>query len=529
MSFKLLRSPSESNLFSYGLSLDQLTDAWNNLSTGFGFLLLKTPCYWDFAIAMTEIQSIIFNKIVEPSGDKHELISLDDICEFIYSVIPTEEKELLGDSTEDFVMSVCFPNFIKGEVHSYNSYLSWMPKINVQLINVTLGEPRRTLILTNLRKQLLEDLILKNDTEKIFHKMKRFIDEPIQEYERSLRGILFQIRALGYMLASQPVCHSTVSTFVFFLIKNMDSVNENSGMRLGILCLQALSFIKDERFLTTVVAAAFAISRDDREYLGTRVQAMRNWFMPWYGQDLVTGVFKPLMTLRDLEIAIIAELDDCYIDFFDLEGKESLEKSLKIFDFLKEMFTRTEFNAEFIDVLIRDNSKYSGSGEFIDVLVCFFTPELALFLAIDLPFTEFAELWFRDPLKLNRYNGIDRSIYPKWRYHAMRLLLQSDNKDSRGALIRSILRKPLVSELQKTLNRKHSMKKSFVVSEIFLYLDEAFQFKVDSAWIESDLHKNIQLVISGINSESEKEIAILASTWKCASFEQYMKLVNSLC
>jgi hypothetical protein len=57
-------------------------------------------------------------------------------------------------------------------------------------------------------------------------------------------------------------------------------------------------------------------------------------------------------------------------------------------------------------------------------------------------------------------------------------------------------------------------------------LDKLFKFKVESVWVNSNLYKQINLVVSGITQKFERDIAILASTWKCSSFEQYMEIVS---
>jgi hypothetical protein len=101
-----------------------------------------------------------------------------------------------------------------------------------------------------------------------------------------------------------------------------------------------------------------------------------------------------------------------------------------------------------------------------------------------------------------------------------------DNTRRLKSAIRSLLKDPIASEIEMALSLEWS--EGIFLREVFQYLDKAFKFRPDNTWTSSQLYINIQIAIAGISDKSEKEIAKLASTWKCESFEEYMQIVSLL-
>jgi hypothetical protein len=119
----------------------------------------------------------------------------------------------------------------------------------------------------------------------------------------------------------------------------------------------------------------------------------------------------------------------------------------------------------------------------------------------------------------------------------MKTLLNTKT-ENRVAQSEGMLKPPLSSELELALeitgrHKKPKGRKSSNVSEsdtrlydIFIYLDAQFKFKPSKDWLSSDLYKTIQISISGIVCEYDKNVAKLAATWKSQSFEDFLSIVG---
>jgi hypothetical protein len=548
-SFKLtlLNSPARSNILNNGLDVMELVKAWNKLAQSFAALYKGSFQYSDWLSGILEIQNILFEQIVDRCDSKP---SMEDISIIVYSTMPEDLKRFLGDNIADFVICITFPNFSEGPLQEYKRHLSWLDKMDIKMNN-PLGK-RDYFPWFDLQDFIRSDFLARKDADKAlkditvgedFRVDPRYpITDP--KYQRYCRGIIWRVRFLSYLLASNPVSYVSMvlllSGLKQFAGNCADLLSQVHGeFNFALSCRIGFSCIQDQKLKLLLQNAAFVLSQpsfdNEEEINDVRIRAIARWFKPWYDIDLLSnspsdGKQEDMITnMSEFESAVNAELENI-LRFDDLDYPLDAVDFQDIHDVFNKVFARTEISLEFIDLILRKNNFNNCSNNFEDAVIFFVTMSVEAALGIDLSETPLPWDYIDDPLKLTCFDGTNSDRYHLWRNYAMKRLMAEESGD-KAACLKSLLTDPILSELDIALDAKRGKAPKLEtaetgVLEIFTYLDKTFKFKVDPIWGKSDLYKRIKTVVSGISNKSEKDKAVLASTWKCSSFEQYMEIVS---
>jgi hypothetical protein len=271
---------------------------------------------------------------------------------------------------------------------------------------------------------------------------------------------------------------------------------------------------------------------------------MTRWFAPWYGLDFSivqkAHLSKPFTLTGEHFINSAQILYTCALKSWDLETRDTSVSSAEINQLktsILSVLAKTEFDQTMASLVFSDIQNPIADADIRNVIMFFIKDEVEQILNVILPEFKLPQKWFEDPSEFKRYTGVNRSLYPKWRNFAIKILLTSTS-DSPIRVIFSTLRNPLSAELKLAMQTTTENPKSKKATEmdapkltlfdLFTYLDTQFKFKdnPNQEVTTDDLRKNLLTIISGISDHRDRKVAKLASTWTCESFEEFMKIVT---
>jgi hypothetical protein len=354
-----------------------------------------------------------------------------------------------------------------------------------------------------------------------------------------------------YAFSSKPICYDTVfalvhslklsATFYYTLI-----AEKNGEFWFSIATIEGFGALKDNyphdllRLIKSVAYVVanpkFSVSRG--QDVDLRIKAMCRWFAPWYGLDISTEQSKKVrdvfMSANELCDAVSLEFKKTF-SLWDLDNRDNPVTTQEIQTLktsIENLFMKTEFDSEMIKLVFGENSNKLMSPESYEAVSFCIKDELERNFQVKLPEAPVPTKWLHNPSEFKILTGSNKILYAKWRSYAMRQIL-TYQKEAAFETLMSLIRNPIAAELELALDAsskragKHERRVPKVgLFEVFNYLDSAFKYKEDAIWMQSELYKRIETVISGITEKGEKERALLASTWKCLSFEEYMEIVS---
>jgi hypothetical protein len=367
-----------------------------------------------------------------------------------------------------------------------------------------------------------------------------------QEMLRATASALsFQTRFQCFSFLSQRISQETVLALLLSIQFSSRLFNSYIGTPNGVnifadhylqpVLMESdpipIDLVKMMRHAAFTIAQTFTSS----DSIGTgdsipRILAIARWFEPWNGFNIADGAY-----FIDCGKRLLLKKGKSFIQFFT-DKKNAIELSSKR-DISEEeisqwrssiemIFPFIELDSDMIDILFRKNKSKLVDPSVHNMILFCIQHKLKEIFRVLIPEVPVPSQWQSESEVQKLFCGSDKSLYPQWRQKAMETLLNSENNKSGGSVIAGLLKNPIAAEIEVVLG--FSSKNSGAVSarEIFEYLDRSFNFKTDKIWMESELYKNIKKAISGITAKSEKATAILASTWKCETFEEYMRIVS---
>jgi hypothetical protein len=502
---------------------------------------------------LLHIQESFFLFVICHLGNAENLI--EDFVQLFCFAMPENLFERLERSNmlRHFMMTLLYPNVLQGKISEFKKYLVWMDR-SVYGYKISLADNLDTDIAIKL---LVSDYSIKKKQERNIS-----ISSPICAINGAFSKkknisasccftIAFSARYQSYLFASQKVSPDTVYELLRAIchIKSNFLSNDPQVFVKGIVNgFYNKDYFPDD-FIKMVEIAATVISESKfskcKQLEATRLYAITRWFMPWYGVDFMDGGDhrgkRFVLTGKDF-ISMSEKIYAATVKQWNLEKRGTpvtFEETRALKDSILSILDKTDFDKDMVNLAFSKNTDELIDTEVRNVLLYFIKQKLEQVFVIKLPDFHLPQVWFEDHSPYRQYSGADPGLYPKWRDYAIRTLLSEPQEDKVSQLL-STLNNPLAAELELSLESvakkvKSKGKKSpeisrshFSIQEIFVYLDTQFKFKPENEWISSDLYKNIQVAISGISDQSDRKVAQLASTWKCDSFEEFMRTVNLL-
>jgi hypothetical protein len=358
------------------------------------------------------------------------------------------------------------------------------------------------------------------------------------------------------VLVTTFACHEVSADSVYSLLTAICILATNKTKFLDEHLLLAKSFVNGfyskeyfpEEFMKMVEIAALTITstefiaKNPSPLQACRLIVIARWFQPWYGMVFLMPVqdhksrkgfaLKGKDFIEGFKILYAAAMKKW--DFDNREDRLSMDDISVLKKSVLAMIRKTEFDTDLMSVIFAEHSEDLLENRARDLLLYLINDELELTLKLTHPKVKSLNLLFPDPTEYRHYSGRCPDLYPKWRDFAIRNLLNSKIEDTVTHIF-TLLQQPLSAELdlalenckKKSKARKSSAntKPSKKLYDIFIYSDAQFKFKPEKDWLNSDRHRNIQILISGISGDNDKNVANLASTWKSQSFEEFLSIV----
>jgi hypothetical protein len=560
--FKFLSAPSESELLQESLveqsHLDCLWDELKNLAKSYDN---PTLGYYMWCKVSVPIQYTIANFLVLCGFSESHFDRIGDI---LYSVIPRRLRESLGDYAHDFVEALLYPHRSGANLDQYKRLFNWMKTLTAN------GKPYYSTEWTypsteNLTARLIEDFKARQVDEEYMRSVSisSLIDSTKgvtkkQSTYQAGTGMLFQGRFQFFAFAVFPVSYETVATLldsIYFCTAIYDKFlrSPNGAILFANFYLPTMLLDNDGSSIPVGLFemahhAVYAYTQcpnpkhfgEDHPIIARRFTLAR-WFTPWIGIDLSDRHIKspnlvPYHSGRQFLELFKAEYAKT-MQILNIGSSRTLPVSESDIDRFKtsvvKLFEATELDLDMMENIFRPTTKtkFQPDSSMRGLLLYCIQNEMPKLYNIEIPkVASIPSEWFKassveDP---KYFTGSDKSLYPAWRQSTMEsLLLSTSSKEYAKTLIYSFLKSPILAEVQLAIDiSSRSSSRKRILCEIFQYLDKAFKFKTDKQWMGSDLYKNIQQAISGISDSSEKEVAKIASTWKCQTFEMYMEIVS---
>jgi hypothetical protein len=281
--------------------------------------------------------------------------------------------------------------------------------------------------------------------------------------------------------------------------------------------------------------AAFALAQDPFQNTDQRIPrlfTLVRWFTPWLGIDFSNG--KNQSQTKTPSLRTGKEFVDVFTSKFSglLQSWETRQDRIlqeeidELRSTVSQLFSTTEFDPDMIDLVFRKKKRDCLTLDMRDILLYFIQDKIQEIHRIEIPSVPIPCQWAaHKPADLKLFCGSDKSLYPGWRQNTVADFIRSDSQKENLDIL-GLLKNPIAAEIEMTFGSPSDKSRKILLREIFQYLDKAFKFRPDKIWTDSELYRNIQKAITGISDKSEKEIARFASTWKCESFEEYMRIVS---
>jgi hypothetical protein len=558
LKLKKLKKLSDSNLINFGVSVNDLDILHKNLE---GYLTYISEYLFDYKICsapLLQIQANLVSRLIFVSGNSDDLF--DDFASLIYFSLPVLLKSLLevNGMLDNFILTILYPNLNSGKISEYKQYLTWMKhsgnSIRPPLVNLP------TKMLNNF---FLSDVRIKEEqlrslelTTRIYGLWGNFADEDDLENTYPF-VIMLMARHKSYLFACQIVSADTVYELIssiYFMLFNFACGYEGSSsfVKGFINGFYNKEYYPDD-FIKMLEIAAYIISDDTSfsnpnlsDSRSPRFSAIARWFTPWYGMDFLDPdtsrqrglIRRNKFTLNSKDfLGGFKKLYRGILKKWDLDNRVTpvpIEEIEGLKTAVVALLNKTEIDKDIFNLLFsEDDSEQLLSEDLREILLCFIKDELENALNVKLtPEFKLPKIWFQNPLEYKFFSGNHPELYPKWRDYAMETILKTDTQDKISQIL-NIVSNPLAAELElylETYKLKKKKKKSLKVTGkplygLFVYLDTQFKFKPDLNIIDHELHKNIEILISGISHPEDRKVAKLASTWKFETFDEYMKIV----
>jgi hypothetical protein len=561
--FKLFQSISESELVGNCGPAEALEDLWKNLIQIFDqYLGIVDLSFFTWMTISVRAQVLIASLFFSCQARED---ALDRIADILYSIIPLRLRLRLQNSVDDFVDCLIYPLREEATFSRYRKFFTWTDKCYGSLVFsdmkevVPLTKDIATRISADYAAKLLAEKCMKSVSPSSMNLSKFKAQKASTE---SYQGISFQAKFQIFAFFSKPISIETVASF-------LESVHVTAGtykrtiaasngknifadyyfhaipLELNSIPNSLREMIRHVAFVLTESPFKAQLDEDDPVVV-SRFFAISRWFTPWLGIDVMDGVDRfqdeknPWFNSGKDFIKMFKHELSITLKKWDL-GKRTTFLSRSEIDTFRlsvlNMFSKTEFDCDMIDICLQKNGKKLVTPEILDILLYCIQREIRQLFHISIPEVPIPNDWLKEPVNPKFFTGEDVKHYPRWRQYAMKnVLLSETSNDAATLLILSFLKDPIASEIEvaleiskddSSIGGKTLQKASKgVLQEVFQYLDKIFKFQPDRSWIESELYRNVQTVISGITVKPEKVKAKFASTWICDSFEEYMKIVS---
>jgi hypothetical protein len=545
--FKLLKSPLESGLLYMGPQLGQevVEFFWNELGEDLKYYAANHLTFFLWSTLTMRVQAIIYKILLLCDSNKEEV--LDRIGDILYSLMPANLVALMDDSRDDFIESLLYPHRKDSTIKKYREIFSWLNKRYVATKEFVTDD-KASSINPKMISYLASDYSAKIVGEKYTRNLKNLSAAQYNpKNNQQALTLIFHARFQCYAFSARKVSFESVSA----LLQGIDSISTMfetlilSANGANIFANSYLQECLDQstsvELVKTIRNAAFALAQspqslesDSNDYPIQRISAITRWFSPWMGIDLLVNDDRDkkdgsFITGRDF-IGIFQSILYSTKQSVNLQERV-LSVSKQEIDGFKEsiadLFSKTELDADLIDIIFQENKSKIVDPDIYDILMYCIQDEISNIYKITIPEVPVPTEWLiKIPADEKFFTGSEKSMYPRWRQMTVNYLLGLESGHTVTAL-RSLLKNPIASEIDLALGFSSAKStESGLLLKTFEYLDKIFKFKPHQTWFDSELYKTIQTVVSGITDKDEKKIAKFASTWKCDTFEEYMKIVS---
>jgi hypothetical protein len=553
--FQLIKSSSESNLFKFKSCLKKtyLESLWVDLQKIYMDFVEYDIYLFRFSRELARVQTIVaaittcFEEYSQP---------VYDIGIFLYSAIPKKLRIFLGDEIDNFTQSLIYLHTKDASLHKYKEYLSWIDRLGksmdfetVQSLHPATAEIGKIFVknyATRLREEKftdsvpIEGIITADDMD----------FETSALYHESVH-VWYHGRFQSFIFASKPVSYDSVVSMIEGIRTASIFYQKFIASKNGVKKFAAFIFegFRDHKqfyppnFLKMVRNVAYVMA--DNLHIEDPIQHtyfLARWFAPWLELNILEGILSllPFVTFPSLGkgVEFIQWFKIKHLSLMsDLETRKSPLAEKEIAAFVKvvsERFDKTEMDLTMIDIIFHKNSKKLIDQNQVNRLLFCIQGSIGQRYKIKIPEVQVPKEWVEERDTVNYLYDSSPSLYVEWRAKVMEELLK-DKENDLVKLVLGFLRNPIARELELSLDldSKKPQKSAPKVGvsrlmEIFQYLDEECKFPIapNCTWVNSKLFKDIQMVIEGISDASEKEKARYAASWKCETFEEYMKIVS---
>jgi hypothetical protein len=550
--FKLLKSPEDSELLNTtSLTREQIVCYCNRFSDNMSYFETAELSYYSWSLVCVKSQILIF----EILGYCEYPDALDRIGDLLYSMIQPKLIAFLKHSADDFIESLLYPHREGSTLTGFKNIIGWLENCKDGLIFSKMeGEYPVT---KGLLKELVKDCYSKQLSQELTEKSTRIslrkVNAQLSRENRNsptLYRLLFVAKFQCFNFSSQPISSETVSAFLqsiqtcsFSFEKLIDSMN---GASIFANCyLQPVMLQCDSipvELIKMIHSAAFALcqSKDSADEEGVtvpRISALTRWFTPWFGLDFRGSWDNNTMTIQEKKgffrsgkefVSLFGRNLARKLKCWNLGERDSPVPCYEIDNFMStiiNLFSTTELDFDMIDLILRNNIAKLLDQSLFRILIFCLQSEIRKLFRVIIPEVSVPCEWVKKSENQKIFSGVDKAIYPWWRQQAMQTLLGLE-KYKAETVIMSLLKDPIATEIEFVLDFFKGKSRPGILQELFRYLDKIFKFKPEKTWLQSELFRIIEKAIAGITAKSEKATAIFASTWKCETFEEYMRIVS---
>jgi hypothetical protein len=547
-----IKSPCESRLrqLNPDISLEVLEDFWGHALEIFEEYISGPVYFLTFATIMLKIQGLI--GMISLYFDDDDYYHFDDVAILLYSASPKHLHLKLGTEVANLIDSLVYVHRKGAKVEEYQKYLGWIDREQIDFDSLYTQFP--------LKKDI-KDIFLKNYTSRITQESltdridigdliseDHFQFDNTEMFQESF-FVRYQARFLSFLLATRPITFQWVVALIegmrastSFFCSSIKS--KNGASKFAAVYLEGFLQRKEyypEDLLRMMRNTAYVIAETPLGFDPIQhILSLARWFDPWMDMNLLDK--STVMIIRPTfmtGLGFLKWFNEEHLRMrneWDLEGmgKPLKTQQIEIFkNTVAHQFEKTEMDLALINVLFYQNSKRLLESDALQILLFCLQNKMGTMYKIRMPEIPVPNDWVKERYDPKFFTGGNPADYPKWRQEAFSQLLKNQENDAFQTVL-NLLKNPIAAEIEIALdlsakkNKKKAPKVSCQLMDIFNYLDAAYKFTPDQDWVESELFRNIGVVIEGIRDAGEKEKATLASTWKCEKFEEYMRIVSLL-